>query len=346
MKKYIILTLLLTLCAQSLNGMRRNQRQPNPPKKSTPSKPQPPKKAAVDNDDDDLVQVALTQSTLDEEERQFQQAMAASKTQSSSSSSTALSQKKSSTQMQDDEALALAFLLEEEELSNVTPSRRVPSQEAITIQEEIIGLPAGVHSRMIEGVEVRQLALQAVDRQAWGATCGPRALFIAAALDNLVCKQIVINPITVHQTLEKFGYNDTIKQCDQNYLTPSNEFLDYMTANGITLPNLYVLVPSAPGSEEVIAAGKNDIEGYDFDYLQTIPVQLRAWRDALDNKTLERGSTLQFVCNTGGHWVLFFVVPMQGKPTLWYVNPTNGDIQDNAVLNKYVLYIKTHLGMQ
>lgn len=217
------------------------------------------------------------------------------------------------------------------------------SQQTATDEKERI-LPAGIYDRNIDGHSIKQLALSDNDRQSnENITCGPKVLFIAQALTNLVHKKKTIDPTTMSHALEKlkYGVRTNAQQCKTQL---ASENIDrYIEKNKISLPSYFAL---ASLNNEIIPLETNN-DPYN------IPENLTTTNDLsnLLEKNIARSlgtkglKSVHFICNDSRaqHWFLISVVKTQNQITLWYIDPKNTDANFYPYAFPFITYIYTHL---
>jgi hypothetical protein len=188
-------------------------------------------------------------------------------------------------------------------------------------------------------IPIHRIALLPKDVQNDGPTCGYRALYTARAIDEVVRKNLPINPQNLSTELAPY-YTNKVKGCNRGLLDAEN-IDDFKRAHGLNIQNYFVLGFN-PKTQEVFATMPRKIDVHTYEDTQLVPVNLQSLATLIKNKKLD--TPIHFVCNTGGHWVLFSVVQTNGQTTLWYTDSVNAPVTDR--LNKFRDYISYYLELQ
>lgn len=194
-------------------------------------------------------------------------------------------------------------------------------------------------------VELKPLILPENDQQKDGVTCGPRSMYLADAVERLLRVKreyelkVPITPETMSQALQHTAFATQMEQCKSLGQLFNEDFHNFLLDHHIALPHLFLLGFFEGENVEPIPQrlpNENDLEE-----LTSIRENLKILGTKLKNNHLP--SPIHFICNTGGHWVLFSVTHYQGHVVIWYIDPMQSRL--SAHLQKFVNYICTHLGL-
>ncbi len=188
-------------------------------------------------------------------------------------------------------------------------------------------------------IRIQQLNLAHKDRQTDGTTCGHRSLYVAAALTNLSKKYLSLNTENLHQELLALNYLETMRFCAKGAQLSSQNIEYFLQSHHLMLDNLFVLGSTRRSAIAQIIP-QSVAQESDFDALLAKEHSLKTLALLLKNNQLQ--SPIHFLCNTGGHWVLFFVINQNAEITLYYTDPGNASLQSPA-LKKFISYICNHL---
>lgn len=215
------------------------------------------------------------------------------------------------------------------------------SEESLKEEQARILAP-GIYDMDINGISVRQLALNEEDRQTENITCGPRSMVIADALNRLIKGNKSITPESMHQELQKIGYAKRTGAATCTKQLEAEEFEGYMNKHKISLPSFFAL--GSQGNEVVPLSTRGPVETLEHNIETTavVSTQLNRLAKYLGEVGLK---SIYFICSDARaqHWFLISVVKMNNQITLWYIDPKNVDLKKYAYAHKFIGYVQDQL---
>lgn len=186
-----------------------------------------------------------------------------------------------------------------------------------------------------------------------GITCGPRSIFLAAAIDDLMANQKkLITPNDISTTLDSLTlraeigttFADAMVHCQQFGMLTNDSFNIFLVGHNLLVNHLFVLGFSG---QEIVPISQKPVESQKTleeaqEYITDIPALLTSLREPLYKHTLT--TPIHFICNLGLHWVLFSVWYKQDTIMLYYIDPMNTPI--NHFKQPFLDYICDNLELK
>lgn len=216
-------------------------------------------------------------------------------------------------------------------------------------------LPAGVYQRVIDGYAVQQLALADEDRQSGeNITCGPKVLFIAKGLTNIVKTKQPINQMTMNDELKKLRYGTkTTQEVCKNKQLEAGLFERYMEKHKLSVPSFFALGAQGNTREglQVIPLDTNvnpqkEVSEEDlFNTLTSEDLSNQLTKTIAPYLGKAKLNPIHFFCDDAraGHWFLISVVKNNDEFNIWYIDPKNVDVNLYPYAHTFIPYIYDNL---
>lgn len=190
--------------------------------------------------------------------------------------------------------------------------------------------------------EVYQIAVKN-PQTSENVSCGPRALFIAHAIDALHKNKRPIATNTIENILSKEDhFTKAIEQCTVQL--ESDDLPVFIKKNNLDIAQYFVMgrIVTKEGLYPIISyvPPHNPEKPLEFD------IRLKILGQELDAGRVRHPIHFIFSDTTKTHWVLVSVIKGErSDPIVYYIDPKNVDVQKYPVAHNYIEYVVDKLDL-
>lgn len=171
-------------------------------------------------------------------------------------------------------------------------------------------------------------------------TCGPRVLFIAAAIDQLYENKIPINQNSIATILsQNNNYTNAIETCKEQL--DYQDIKNFIEKGKVNISKYFVM--GRVGDASMIVPYVPLI--VDRDNIQNFETSLKKLGAELKSDLIK---PIHFIFSDikKAHWILISVMKEKDSdPVLYYIDPKNKDLTSYPVARDYIQYVVEKLGL-